>query len=63
LCGRSEGHHDLLVGVVQRVEGCGKNSSCVPSFALQELDVVDEQDIDVPVGALEGDLAVVPQGV
>ena len=34
-----------------------KNSSWVPLLALQELDVVDQQHVDVAVAALEGDLA------
>ena len=56
------GHHDLLVRVVQRVEGV--EELLLGSFlALQELDVVDEQDVDVAVAPLERDLAVVPQAV
>ena len=56
------GHDDLLVGVVQGVEGV--EELLLRAFlALQELDVVDEQHVDVAVAALEGDLAVVAQGV
>ena len=46
------GDHDLLVGVVQRVEGVEELLLGL-LLALQELDVVDQQDVDVAVAALE----------
>jgi hypothetical protein len=60
LLGRSvAGDDDLLLGVVERVEGVEELLLC--SFRpLQELDVVDEQDVRLAVGALElGDAVVV----
>ena len=53
---------DLLVRVVEGVEGV-EELFLRTFFALQELDVVDEQDVDVAVAPLEGDLAVVAQRV
>ena len=53
---------DLLVGVVQRVEGV--EELFLDTFlAFDELDVIDEQHVDVAVAALERDLAVVAQRV
>ena len=53
---------DLLVGVVQRVEGV--EELFLDAFlALDELDVIDEQHVDVAVAAFEGDLAVVAERV
>ena len=46
------GDDDLLVGVVQRVERVEELLLGL-HLALQELDVVDEQDVDVAVAALE----------
>ena len=46
------GEHDLLVGVVQRVEGVEELLLGL-GLALQELDVVDQQHVDVAVAALE----------
>ena len=52
--------HDLLVRVVQRVEGV--EELLLRALAvLQELDVVDQQDVDVAVAPLEGLGLVVPQ--
>lgn len=54
------GDDDLLVGVVQRVEGV--EELLLDAFlALDELDVIDQQHVDVAIAALEGDLAVVAQ--
>ena len=36
-----------------RVLNVWKNSSCVCTLPCQELDVVDQQDVDVAVAALE----------
>ncbi len=47
------GDHDLLVGIVKRVEGV-EELLLGALLALQELDVVDQQDVDVAVAALEG---------
>ena len=55
------GQHDLRPGRVQRVEGVEELLLRL-RLALEELDVVDEQDADVAVGALEGVDAVVVQG-
>ena len=56
------GDDDLLVGVVERVEGV--EELLLGAFlALQELDVVDQQHVDVAVPALEGHLPVVTQRV
>ena len=56
------GDDDLLVRVVQRVEGV--EELLLDAFlALDELDVVDEQHVDVAVAALERRLAVVAQRV
>ena len=53
LLGRQvRGDDDLLVGVVQRVEGVEELLLGL-LLALQELDVVDQQDVDVAVAALE----------
>ena len=54
------GQHDLRAGRVQRVEGVEELLLRL-GLALEELDVVDEQDADVAVGALEGVDAVVVQ--
>jgi hypothetical protein len=54
--------HDLLVGVVQRVEGV--EELLLGAFlVLQELDVVDEQDVDVAVAAAEVLRLAVPDRV
>ena len=45
--------HDLLVGVVQRVEGVEELLLGL-LLALEELDVVDEEHVDVAVAALQG---------
>ena len=50
--GRSRGDDDLLVGVVQGVEGVEELLLRL-LLALQELDVVDQQHVDVAVAALE----------
>src|SRR5579875_253162 len=42
------GHHDLLVGIVQRVEGMEK-LFLRRFFARDKLDIVYQQDIDLPV--------------
>jgi hypothetical protein len=56
------GDDDLLVGVVQRVERV--EELLLDAFlALDELDVVDQQHIDVAVAAFEGCFAVVAQRV
>ncbi len=56
------GDDDLLVRVVQRVEGV--EELLLDAFlALDELDVVDQQHVDVAVAALERRLAVVAQRV
>src|SRR4030095_8924033 len=52
------GQHDLLVGVVQRVEGVEELLLGL-GLALQELDVVDEEYVDLAVAALERLLALV----
>ena len=44
--------HDLLVVVVQRVEGV-EEGLLRRVLALQELDVVDQQDVDLAVARLE----------
>ena len=54
--------HDLLVGVVQRVEGV-EELFLGALAVLQELDVVDQQDVDVAVAPLEGLRLVVAQAV
>ena len=56
------GDDDLLVGVVQRVEGVEELLLRL-HLALQELDVVDEQDVDVAVAALEVRRLVVADAV
>ena len=56
------GDHDLLVVVVQRVEGV-EELLLRPVLARQELDVVDEQDVDVAVRRLEARSFVVADGV
>ena len=53
---------DLLVGVVQGVEGV-EELLLGPFLALQELDVVDQEDVVVAVAPLEGGLLVVAQRV
>ena len=44
------GQHELGAGLVQRVEGVEELLLGL-GLALQELDVVDEQDVDAAVGA------------
>ena len=44
------GEHELRAGLVQRVEGVEELLLGL-GLALEELDVVDEQDVDVAVGA------------
>ncbi len=56
------GDHDLLVRVVQRVEGV-EELFLDTFFAFDELDVIDEQYVDVAVTAFEGDFAVITQRV
>ena len=56
------GDDDLLVGVVQRVEGVEELLLRL-HLALQELDVVDQQDVDVAVAALEVGRLVVADAV
>ena len=51
--GRSERQHDLAVGLVEVVEGVEELLLGL-LLALDELDVVDEQHVDVAVAALEG---------
>ena len=46
------GQHELGAGLVQRVEGVEELLLGL-GLALQELDVVDEQDVDAAVGGLE----------
>ena len=46
------GQHDLLVGLVQGVEGV-EELLLEPLLVLHELDVVDQQHVAVPVAALE----------
>ena len=53
---------DLLVRAVQRVEGV-EELLLQTLLALHELDVVDEQDVDLPVAALELRGGVGPDGV
>ena len=50
--GRSEVEHELRARLVQRVEGVEELLLGL-GLALQELDVVDEQDVDAAVGGLE----------
>jgi hypothetical protein len=47
------GDDDLLVGVVEGVERV-EELLLRPLLVLQELDVVDEEDVDVAIAALEG---------
>ena len=56
------GEHDLLVGVVEGVEGVEELLLRL-DLALEELDVVDEQHVDVAVAALEAVLPVVADRV
>ena len=56
------GEHDLLVGVVEGVEGVEELLLGL-DLALQELDVVDQQHVDVAVAALEPVLPVVADRV
>jgi hypothetical protein len=56
------GEDDLLVGVVEGVEGVEELLLGL-DLALEELDVVDEQHVDVSVAALEAVLAVVADRV
>jgi hypothetical protein len=53
---------DLLVVIVQGVEGVEERLLRLRA-ALQELDVVDQEDVDVAVACLEGGAAVVGDGV
>jgi hypothetical protein len=53
---------DLLVGVVQRVEGV-EELFLDTFFAFDELNVIDEEDVDVAVAALESNLAVVAERI
>ena len=62
LGGRSRGDDDLLVRVVQGVEGVEELLLRL-HLALQELDVVDQQHVDVAVAALEALRLVVADGV
>jgi len=55
------GDDDLLIGVVQRVEGVEELTFLDALFAFDELDVIDEQHVDIAIAALEGDPAVVAQ--
>ncbi|MPM16706.1 hypothetical protein SDC9_63087 [bioreactor metagenome] len=48
------GHHDLLLGVLQRVEGVEELLLGL-DLALEELDVVDQQHVDLAVAAPELD--------
>ncbi len=56
------GDDDLLLGVVQDVEGV-EELLLRPFLVLQELDVIDEQHVGVAVATLERLLAVIPDGV
>ena len=56
------GDDDLLVRVVQRVEGV-EELFLDAFFALDELDVVDQQHVDVAVAAFERGFAVIAQRV
>ena len=56
------GDDDLLVGVVESVEGVEELFLRL-DFSAQELDVVDEQDVDVAVAALEAGRLVVADAV
>ena len=56
------GDDHLLVGVVQRVEGVEELLLRL-HLALQELDVVDEQDVDIAVATLEVGRLVVADAV
>jgi hypothetical protein len=56
------GDHDLLAGVVQRVEGV-EELFLRPFLVLQELDVVDQQHVHVAVAAPEPVLLAVPDHV
>ena len=60
--GRSRGHDDLLLGVVQRVEGVEELLLRL-LLALQELDVVDQQHVDVAVALPELDALVLADRV
>ena len=62
LGGAVGGQHDLLVGVVERVEGVEELLLGL-GLALQELDVVDQQHVDVAVAPLEPVLPVVADRV
>ena len=56
------GEHDLAAGVIQRVEGV-EELLLGAGLALQELDVVDEQHVDVAEARLEGVGAPTGEGV
>ena len=56
------GQDDLFVGLVQRVEGV-EELFLGSLFALEELDVVDHQNVQVAVAPLEGLLPVVAHGI
>ena len=62
LGGRSRGEHDLLVRVVQRVEGV-EELLLRRLLARQELDVVDQQDVHVAVALAERVRLAVADGV
>ena len=62
LGGAVGGQHDLLVGVVEGVERVEELLLGL-GLALQELDVVDQQHVDVAVAALEAVLPVVADRV
>ena len=62
LGGAVGGEHDLLVGVVEGVEGVEELLLGL-GLALQELDVVDQQHVDVAVAPLEPVLPVVADRV
>jgi hypothetical protein len=52
------GDDDLLVVIVERVEGVEERLLRL-CFSLEELDVVDQQDVDIAVASLERGAAVV----
>ena len=56
------GQHDLAIGLVEGVEGV-EELLLEPFFALEEVDVVDEQHVDLAVAPLELGGGVVPDGV
>ena len=60
--GPVRGQHDLAVGLVEGVEGV-EELLLEALLALEEVDVVHEQDVDLAVAALELGGGVVPDGV